>query len=612
MAPNSAQKKAAPLDRNWEALKCILPENIVGELSSNHPPCTAAFQFAKAVSADPSALLQATKLRVCKLDEEIGKLQAEKAILADESFVRDSLKELCGAISSPIRRIPDDIIREILQHVTKDTSHPSPERNSAPLSLARVCSAWRSVALSSPRLWSTLYLRIKDISHHGIKRYYQAVETWFHRAQTLPLQLFLYFDFDETPAKPTPFSSYIISIFLNAVAPWTSRIHRLGIGSQDWAGLMQHFAGIDWDLSNLRRLDILGQKNFDPDLIEDGMPLESAMKRISIFQKSSLLTTVVAVQEISVYLDQLAFIPWRQITSISWHEEQCELPHFSSLTRFCPLLENARLHMDAEYSRSPLPSPPFSHAHLKTLELWLKTPDYAGVVDLFTHNIFPHLEFLHLYIIEANGGRPCITGGAFGKFVPLPSLSTLILRGEPLPTRFVLDILLNCPLLKTLDICIDDGPKKVPMTDVNKLCQRMTIENGHCNLVPFLEECTFQYEGLDYRAPFKSFILDSTRVSRFVHSRTQNLPPKFSCLKRVAFTGGFQFLTDIHRDIAMLALPSIIQSSKVEVIMQQRGDRHSTPWHFIPGLHVAPFEPEVQRYFREFAYSVNHRQTLDM
>lgn len=387
-----------------------------------------------------------------------------------------------------------------------------------------------------------------------------------------------------------------------------SRIHRLGIGSQDFAGLMHHFAGIDWDLSNLRRLDILGQKNFDPALIEDGMSLESVMGQITIFEKSSLLTTVVALQEISIYLDQLAFIPWKQITDIYVDEEQCEIPHFFSLSRLCPLLRNASLRVDAGYGRDALPSPPFCRDCLETLELDLKTPDYAGVVDLFTHSILPRLTYLSINIVEADGTRPCTTGGHFGKFVPFPSLDTLILRGEPLPTRFVLNMLLNCPGLKTFVIFIDDGPNKVPMTDVNELCRRMTIENGHCDLVPFLEECEFYYYHYVLEHD-KIFTLDSALVGRFVHSRTQNMAPKFSYLQRVAFTGGFQFLTDIQQDIAALTLPAVVRSSTV-VVAEQLGSY--SLWHIPLELQIPPFEPEIPRDSINYAYSVDHHENLDM
>ncbi|TDL13718.1 hypothetical protein BD410DRAFT_779143, partial [Rickenella mellea] len=59
---------------------------------------------------------------------------------------------------SPILRIPCKITSEIFQRCLSEDEFPEPTVISAPILLSRVCSAWRKLAIGTPRLWSKLLL----------------------------------------------------------------------------------------------------------------------------------------------------------------------------------------------------------------------------------------------------------------------------------------------------------------------------------------------------------------------------------------------------------------------------------------------------------------------
>lgn len=58
------------------------------------------------------------------------------------------------------RYLPDDILREIFVWCLPTGRNPTMSAKEAPMVLTRVSSQWRSVGLSTPRLWSALHIRL--------------------------------------------------------------------------------------------------------------------------------------------------------------------------------------------------------------------------------------------------------------------------------------------------------------------------------------------------------------------------------------------------------------------------------------------------------------------
>ncbi|KAJ7115272.1 hypothetical protein C8R44DRAFT_629305, partial [Mycena epipterygia] len=103
-------------------------------------------------------LMVAPMKEVEELTEEITRLQA----LTDQlTYKRDGLAEFIEshlALVSSARKVPLDILREIFAASLPSGRHAIIHRRESPLLLSHVCSDWRGVALSMPRLWSSLHI----------------------------------------------------------------------------------------------------------------------------------------------------------------------------------------------------------------------------------------------------------------------------------------------------------------------------------------------------------------------------------------------------------------------------------------------------------------------
>lgn len=86
---------------------------------------------------------------------EILRLQSRLMFLEHRrDRLQSHLRAYCSLIS-PIRRLPDDVLRVVFGHHCSDESS-----GHRPLLVGAVCSHWRYIALSTPLLWSRINFRI--------------------------------------------------------------------------------------------------------------------------------------------------------------------------------------------------------------------------------------------------------------------------------------------------------------------------------------------------------------------------------------------------------------------------------------------------------------------
>ncbi|KAF9042202.1 hypothetical protein BJ165DRAFT_1405902 [Panaeolus papilionaceus] len=87
------------------------------------------------------------------LDEELRALQRRRDAVKNGLWAFD-------CILASIRRLSDDILVEIFCHCIPTTRNARPFVSEAPLLLTLVCKKWRTVAMSAPRLWTTLHVPV--------------------------------------------------------------------------------------------------------------------------------------------------------------------------------------------------------------------------------------------------------------------------------------------------------------------------------------------------------------------------------------------------------------------------------------------------------------------
>ncbi|KAJ6544214.1 hypothetical protein B0H19DRAFT_898859, partial [Mycena capillaripes] len=99
------------------------------------------------------ALLVKPSHRLKRLDDEIADLQKAIDKLAEERNSLSAYVDAHKALISPARRLPLDIIQEIFIACLPTHRNCAMSASEAPVLLGRICSSWRAISLSTPRLW---------------------------------------------------------------------------------------------------------------------------------------------------------------------------------------------------------------------------------------------------------------------------------------------------------------------------------------------------------------------------------------------------------------------------------------------------------------------------
>ncbi|KAJ7432587.1 hypothetical protein FB451DRAFT_1377212 [Mycena latifolia] len=142
-------------------------------------------------------LLVEPTLRLKRLDDEIAVLQKALDKLAEERAGISAYVDTHKALISPARQLPLDVIQEIFTACIPTHRNCVMSAMEAPVLLGRICSSWRSISLSTPRLWSRLHIvepHFTDPPDLFEKKLAQRLETtkmWLGRSGNCPLSISL-------------------------------------------------------------------------------------------------------------------------------------------------------------------------------------------------------------------------------------------------------------------------------------------------------------------------------------------------------------------------------------------------------------------------------------
>ncbi|KAJ6477594.1 hypothetical protein C8R45DRAFT_1076848 [Mycena sanguinolenta] len=123
--------------------------------------------------------IDALRARIAAIDSEI---ELQKKLL--EKLETDKIRVLhqLNAVVDPVARFPLEISSEIFLQSLPALSPTG--KQDVPTGLLRICNAWTDIALSTPRLWTTVCIRFPCGDHCA-----EVLLNWFKRARNLPLSI---------------------------------------------------------------------------------------------------------------------------------------------------------------------------------------------------------------------------------------------------------------------------------------------------------------------------------------------------------------------------------------------------------------------------------------
>ncbi|KAJ7797543.1 hypothetical protein B0H14DRAFT_54021 [Mycena olivaceomarginata] len=119
--------------------------------------------------------------------------------LTEERDTISAYVEAHKALLSPFRRLPRDIIEAIFMACLPTHRNCVMSAQEAPVILGRICSSWRIISHSFPRLWSSLHIvepvyqynSSLDLQRAKVAQRLEVADAWLRRSGMCPLSISL-------------------------------------------------------------------------------------------------------------------------------------------------------------------------------------------------------------------------------------------------------------------------------------------------------------------------------------------------------------------------------------------------------------------------------------
>lgn len=356
----------------------VLPSPVPHLLGTNGVPSAAEAQ-------DIRASIDAVHLDISKLDADIAHAQRVVRQLTKEREALQTYATEHTALLTPARRVPADIWSEIFMHCLPATEaltdsqtikHANHDEllsfgpRVAPALLLRICKDWTAIALSSPRLWSTIDLRV---SSHFLQFTPTLVQTWLKQSRQTPLNVIL----SNIPTTDAFFQSPPVRKVLEQSHRWRRVDLRL------WQASMVVFSTLRDNLPELQDLHLQLENMKDPQFLGSDLFCNAPkLNRVTISSHRPLSYPIADVN-----------LPWAQLTQFSYHAATGE-----SIVALCTLLQSAPnlLKVDWPLSQSMEskmdPSVVVQHSRLRDLSVSM----HSNPGSSFDCLSLPSLRNLHI------------------------------------------------------------------------------------------------------------------------------------------------------------------------------------------------------------------------
>ncbi|KIJ15931.1 hypothetical protein PAXINDRAFT_133313 [Paxillus involutus ATCC 200175] len=174
--------------------------------SVNFIPGPQDIHFIDAVVSERNSQFSGLSCQISRVESAMSKLSAICTKLEESrSRVRKSMLAH-KALTSSARRIPPEVLGEIFYHCLPKTPYITPRDVECPMVLTHVCRHWRDVAMSTPRLWSSITIHLqKAVS----SEYRPGYDAWLARAKSVSTAIRVLNDIDMSEVDVTCLSSVV-------------------------------------------------------------------------------------------------------------------------------------------------------------------------------------------------------------------------------------------------------------------------------------------------------------------------------------------------------------------------------------------------------------------
>ncbi|KAF8201165.1 hypothetical protein K438DRAFT_1821502 [Mycena galopus ATCC 62051] len=335
----------------------------VYQLNTNYVPSDSEILLIRALLVDPADELARIDTRIEELEVALKQLKEQRASLKGPIHAH-------RALISPMRRVPDDVLVEIFLSCLPSEHNSLIDFAEAPLVLGRICRHWRSVAYSTPRLWSSIHIPPLD---------YLCTPEWLERSATCPLSVSL---FDYT-------NSFIPDLentaFVHQLLPVSRRLRHLSLTG---------------DVGFFRSFIRLGPEDLP---LLQSLWMECPRNNYDVTAGLQMIPTLEDVR-ISAAIDPLPLLlPWSRLTSLRF---EC-LPFWADhgtgggldiggafqVLRQCSNLVQCEIRVTKDSTDTLDTSSPVILPHIETLAL----TGYIFILqNWISHLVAPNLRFLRV------------------------------------------------------------------------------------------------------------------------------------------------------------------------------------------------------------------------
>ncbi|KAJ7646462.1 hypothetical protein FB45DRAFT_890525, partial [Roridomyces roridus] len=421
------------------------------------------------------SLIIGPSLRVHALDDEIAALHQKLDALKEERDGVIAYVESHKALLSPVRRLPLDIVQEIFVTCLPDRNCVM-SATEAPMLLGRICSSWRAISLSTPRIWSKLHIVEPQDPHHRTEQTKWAqrlasTEQWLARSGTCALSISV-----ESVAGDS--DATMLHLFTHILIPLASRWRAVHFSIPfPTVQLLSNLT--EKDVPLLQDISIFQHPAYHDDTPESVSPFDMHIFRgLGITRASFVWPTV----------NLAAALPlrWTQLTVLHLLPSMSYAPDYPVLTGTaardilsrCLALRICSIHVCDEVDLALPTRDTIECPYLHTLELYNSHPGELAFTmrQLFTGLSLPRLLRVRL---AGYGRTPTNTHHLSPFLVSAPRLESLRIFSYYLTQDMLVTLLRGLPTLRRLHLeCSDSLQDKfldflTPTADSDYCCPNL-------------------------------------------------------------------------------------------------------------------------------------------